>query len=90
MKLIVLKFLTKKGEDAYFQAEADGKKQSWKDKRIASHVAKDNVVCKKPLEVHIQIKMETLAILVELDKQTVIHLNKYGAVIEKDYTMEIK
>jgi hypothetical protein len=90
MKLIVLKFLTKKGEEAYFKVESEGKKQSWKDKQIASHVAKDVVFSKSPLEVHVEVKIEWLAVQVQLDQQIIIGLKKHGAVIEKDYTLEVR
>jgi hypothetical protein len=42
------------------------------------------------LEVHVEVKIEWLAVQVQLDQQIIIGLKKHGAVIEKDYTLEVR
>ena len=90
MKEIILTFKTKKGESAYHKVDAEGKTQSYMDRKIARAVARDNIISKDPLTVKIKIKVERLAIQVQLDEQIVEALKKKGAVQNKDYTMEIK
>jgi len=90
MNSIVLTFLTKKGEEAYRMVEKEGKKQSWRDRQIGKRVATDNVISKNPLIVKIDVKVDWLAVRVELDKQIALGLKNHGADIDKDYTMEVQ
>lgn len=90
MKKITLTFLTEKGIKAYEAVEEEGKRQSWKEKQISRKVCRDSVVCKDPLTVEIKVKIPRLAIQVDLPAQIKDGLNQKGAVIDKDYTMEIK
>lgn len=90
MDKIILKFLTAKGEEAYRSVEEEGKRQPWKDRKIAEKVCTDKIISKNPLTVEINIKIGWLAVQVELDKQIVTGLDKFGAVQDKDYTMDIQ
>jgi len=89
MKEIVLFFKTEKGEKAYHQVDAEGKAQSFMDRKISRAVAKDSIVATNPLTVKIRIKVERLAIQIQLDEQIVTALKKYGAVRDTDYTMKV-
>jgi len=89
MKEILLKFLTKRGEEAYAKVEAEGKAQSRLDRRIAKSVARDTVIQKSPLVVKIKIKIKRLAVQVQLDKQVVEALKKFGAKENKDFEIEV-
>lgn len=89
MKIIILKFLTKKGEDAYMKIMEEGKKQSWTDRQISKKVADDSITNTNPLVVEIRVKIPWLAVQVELDKQIITGLEKYKALLDKDYKMEV-
>lgn len=90
MKSILLKFLTRNGEQAYHKVDAEGKDQSFMDKQIAKKVATDHVLSKKPLIIKIKIKISWLAVKVDLPKQIRQGLKKYGAEEDKDYTIEVR
>lgn len=90
MKEIILRFLTKKGEEAFHKVEEEGKSQSYMDKKIGKAVAKEIILSKKPLIVNIKVKVKRLAVQVELDKQVIIGLEKYGAKQNIDYEMEVR
>ena len=89
MKLVTLKFLTKKGVDAYWAIEEEGKKQSWKDRKISQAVASDSVTCMDPLTVQIEIKISWLAVKAKMDEQIIAGLAKKGCKKDVDYTMEV-
>lgn len=90
MKAIVLKFLTKNGEKAYHQVDAEGESQSKMDRAIGNRVASDHILSQDPLIVKIKIKIGWLAVKVNLPEQIEKGLLKYGAVKGTDYTMEVK
>ena len=90
MKLIVLRFLTVKGENAYWKIEEEGKRQSWKDRQIAKRVAEDKVVSEKPLVVRIVVKIPWLAVQVKLDEQVRVGLEKKGAREGTDFKLEVE
>lgn len=89
MKEIKLIFKTKKGEEAYFKIEEEGKNQSGTDRRIVRRVAKDKTVSTTPLVVIVQIKIKRLAIALSLDEQIELALKKCGAKKNIDYTLEV-
>lgn len=86
---ILMTFLTDKGCKAYYSVEAEGKKQSWKERQIANRVCEDRVINKDPLKVQIDVKIAWLAVQVDLPTQIEAGLEKFGAVKDKDYTMEV-
>ena len=89
MKEIMLTFLTEKGRKVYEVIDAEGKKQSWKDRKIAHAVADDEVVSQKPFVVRIKIKIGWLAVQVKLDEQTKIALERKGLKEGKDFTIKV-
>lgn len=89
MKEIILTFKTEKGEQAYKKVDEEGKKQSFMDRKISKAVASDKVVSKNPLIVNISIKVQRLAVHVELDKKVKEALEKFGAVEGVDYSMKV-
>ena len=89
MREIILTFNTKKGEKAYHEVEADGKAQSYMDRKIGKAVARDKITSKKPLTVQIKVKVRRLAIATKLDEQIVLALKKKGAKKGIDYEMEV-
>lgn len=89
MKRILMQFLTETGVQAYNAVEEEGKKQSWKDRKISQKVCTDKVISKDPLTIQIDVKIGWLAVQVELDKQIVQGLEKFGAVQDQDFTMEV-
>lgn len=90
MKTITLSFLTKKGEEAYQKVDFEGKSRPWRERKIGDLIAKDKVLSRNPLIVRIDIKMEVLAVQIEIDKNIISGLAKYGAELNKDYTMKIR
>jgi len=90
MKEIVLTFKTPKGEKAYHEVDDEGKAQSYLERKIAKAVAKDSIISKDPLTVRIKIKVSRLAVQVKLDEQVVDALKKKGAVIGKDYDLQVR
>jgi hypothetical protein len=87
MNKIIITFLTEKGRKAYNEIEEEGKKQSWKNRRISNSVASDEVISENPFRVRINIKIARLAVMVKLDEQTKIALEKKGLKEGKDFTM---
>lgn len=90
MKEIVLRFKTKKGEEVYHKIDAEGKKQSYMDRKISKAVAKDTILSKKPLIVKIKVKVKRLAIIIKLDQMVEDSFKKYGAKKNIDYDMEVR
>ena len=90
MKEILLTFKTAKGESAYHEIDAEGKKQSFMERKIAKSVARDSIISKNPLTVRMKIKIERLAIQVKLDEQVVTALAKKGAKKDIDYTIKVE
>lgn len=90
MKKIILKFLTRKGEEAYYKIEEEGKNQPWKDRKIAEKVCTDKVISKNPLIVETKIKIDWLAVQIQLDDKMIEGLQMFGAVKDIDYTMNIE
>ena len=90
MKEIVLIFKTEKGRKAYEESEAEGKKASAFEKRAVRCLFRDSVICKDPLTVQIRIKSERMTVQIDLPKQIEDGLSKFGAVKDKDYSMDVK
>jgi len=86
---ILLRFKTKKGEDAYRKVEEEGKAQSYMDRKIGRAVARETVLSKKPLIIKIHVKVKRLAVRIKLDEQVTVGLAKHGAKLDTDYTMEV-
>lgn len=89
MKAIILKFKTKKGEEAYHKVDAEGKKQPYMDRKISKSVAKDSILSKNPLVVKIKIKVKFLAVKIKLDHKVEEALQKFGAKKDIDYKLEV-
>lgn len=89
MELIVLKFLTDKGKEAYHKVEKEGDKQNRLDKAISNKVSKEKIIQENPLIVRIDIKIPRLAQACKLDNKIVQGLKKFGALKGQDYTMEV-
>lgn len=89
MKEILLRFKTKKGEDAYWKIDAEGKAQPKMDRRIANAVAKELILQKDPLVVKIKIKIKRLAVQVKFHEQVEEALKKCGAKKERDYDLQV-
>lgn len=89
MKEILLTFKTKKGVKAYHEIDAEGKKQSFMERKIAKAVARDSIISKDPLTVKVKVKVERLAVQVKLDEQIVTALAKKGAKKGTDYDIKI-
>jgi len=89
MKEIVMIFKTKKGEKAYHEVVAMGKKQNFMERKITNAVASDSIISKNPLTVKIKIKTERLAVQVKLDEQIITALAKKGAKKSVDYDIMI-
>lgn len=83
-----LKFLTKKGEQAYNKVEQAGKKESFINKRIVNKVYSETVESKNPLVILIELKIVRLAPLINLAEQIEQALGNYGAVNLVDYVIE--
>lgn len=90
MKHIRLQFLTEKGAKAHRAVEDEGKSRPWKERKISEKVCSDKIISNNPLIVQITIKIPWLAVQAELDKQIVTGLEKFGAVRDQDYTMEVQ
>jgi hypothetical protein len=90
MKEIIINCLTEKGAEAYRLIDAEGEKQSWKDKKIAKALAEDEILSLNPLVVKVRVKIEWLAVQVRLDEQTVLAMEKKGAVKDKDFNVVVK
>lgn len=90
MKEIILTFKTLKGRRAYEKSEAEGKKRPKTERRMVRCLFKDTVVSKDPLTIRIKIRSERMAIQINLPKQIEDGLKKFGAVKEKDYSIQIK
>lgn len=88
MKFIRIKFLTEKGERAYFKIEEEGNKQPFMDRKISNMVFSDKVVSKDPLVVLVDVKIEWMAIKIDLRQQIIEGLNKKGCVLDKDFVLE--
>lgn len=87
---IFLNFLTEKGADAYSKVDEAGKKESWKNRKIAEKVCTDRIVSKNPLVVEIKIKIMWMAVQIDLPEQIRTGLAKFDAVEGNDYTIEVK
>lgn len=90
MKLIILTFKTPLGDEAYKKVQEEGKKQSRMDRAIAKRVCKEVVIGNNPTVLEMRVKVPRLAVACELDKQVKTGLAKFGAVADKDYSMEVR
>ena len=90
MKEIDIFFLTKKGIEAYRAVEKAGEAETGLNKRIVKKIYRDSVLSEDPLVVRVKIKIPRLAIAQELDKGIIKGLEDKGAVVNKDFRLEIK
>lgn len=90
MKSITISFLTEKGELAYKKSEEEGKSRPKWEKKAVACIFKDEVLQEKPLIIFVKIKSPRMAIQIKLDEKIKEGLKKFGAVIKKDYNLQIK
>ena len=90
MKNILVRFKTKKGEDAYNKVREEGEKQSKFDKAVAKRVCREIIISQKPMILKMKIKIPRLAVACDLPKQVEAGLAKFGAKKDQDYTMEVQ
>lgn len=90
MKDILIRFQTKKGENAYNKVREEGEAQPKMDKAIARRVCRETIISQNPMILKIKIKIPRLAIACDLPKQVETGLAKFGAKKDRDYTMEVR
>lgn len=90
MKDILVRFKTKKGEEAYRKVREHGQAQPKMDKAIAGRVCKETIIQENPMILKIKIKIPRLAFAIDLPGQVVAGLEKFGAKKDRDYTMEVR
>lgn len=87
MKEIIIKFLTTKGVDSYNKMK--DVKLNFTERNIEKIAFKQRIINEKPLTLHIKIKIEWLAIKIELDKKIKETLKNYGCEENKDFEMSV-
>lgn len=90
MKKITLTFKTKKGEDAYSKVEEEGNKKPYLERQVSRRIIKETLFSKNPLVIVFEIKIERLALAIDIKSLMISSLEKFGAVKDIDYIMEVE
>lgn len=89
MREIIIRFLTKKGEEAYKKVSGVGGDEKRIHKKIVNRVFKEQIIKKNPLEIKIILKIPWLAEKTNLLGSIQSSLKKYSAQKNKDYKLEV-